>query len=121
MALKPLRRPLRQGLGRRRRRAQPLAMRTWRRFIALLWLRLVPKGSDLPRGIDDLRDAPHDGLARFHLAGEIGCVALGGAEAIRKSGYPGPDEQIETLFDAPPTAAEVAEFFERQALEQESA
>jgi predicted phosphodiesterase len=40
--------------------------------------------------------------------------------AIRASTYPGPDEQIETLFVAQPSAQEAAEHFERQALEQEA-
>jgi predicted phosphodiesterase len=41
--------------------------------------------------------------------------------AIRSGTYPGPDEQIETLLTAPPTAVEVAEYFERQALAQDAA
>jgi diadenosine tetraphosphatase ApaH/serine/threonine PP2A family protein phosphatase len=38
------------------------------------------------------------------------------ADAIRKSGYPDPEELIE-LLTSPPSAQDVAEFFERQALE----
>jgi predicted phosphodiesterase len=37
------------------------------------------------------------------------------AEAIRRSGYPDSDEHVEMLFVNPPSAAEVAEYFERQA------
>jgi predicted phosphodiesterase len=38
------------------------------------------------------------------------------AEAIGASGYPDSEELVEMLFANPPTAAEVAEYFERQAL-----
>ena len=39
------------------------------------------------------------------------------AKAMRSSGFPDGDEYAETLYGSPPTAAEVAEHFERQALE----
>jgi predicted phosphodiesterase len=39
------------------------------------------------------------------------------AEAIRATGYPDPEEKIE-LLEKPPSAQEVAEFFEQRALEQ---
>jgi predicted phosphodiesterase len=42
------------------------------------------------------------------------------ARAVRIGGYPGPEEQIEVLF-APPSSAEVADEFERQALASEAA
>lgn len=38
------------------------------------------------------------------------------AEAFRRSGYPGPDEDLVPEMLDPPTAAEVAEYFEQQAL-----
>jgi predicted phosphodiesterase len=44
----------------------------------------------------------------------------GAARAIRAGDYPGPEEQIE-LLSSPPTAAEVAEHFERQALAEDPA
>jgi predicted phosphodiesterase len=37
-------------------------------------------------------------------------------EAIRASGYPDSEEHVEMLFSKPPSAAEVAEYFEHQAL-----
>jgi predicted phosphodiesterase len=38
--------------------------------------------------------------------------------AIRASGYPDSEEAIEVLFTSPPSAAEVADHFERQAVEK---
>jgi putative phosphoesterase len=38
------------------------------------------------------------------------------AESLRTSGYPDGAEHAETLYGSPPSAAEVAEYFERQAL-----
>ena len=43
-----------------------------------------------------------------------------GAEAVRASGYPDPDEHVDSLFDAPPSAREAAEHFEQQALAKEA-
>lgn len=40
---------------------------------------------------------------------------------IRASGYPDPDELVETLFTAPPSAQEAAEHFEQQALKEGAA
>jgi putative phosphoesterase len=39
------------------------------------------------------------------------------ADALRASGFPDADEVVKTLYESPPSAAEVAEHFERQALE----
>jgi putative phosphoesterase len=39
------------------------------------------------------------------------------ADALRASGFPDADEVAKTLYESPPSAAEVAEHFERQALE----
>jgi predicted phosphodiesterase len=41
------------------------------------------------------------------------------AGAIRGSGYPDSEEHVEMLYSQPPSAAEVAEYFERQALAEQ--
>jgi putative phosphoesterase len=42
------------------------------------------------------------------------------ADAIRASGYPDSEEHVATLYAEPPSAAEAAAHFERQALEKEA-